>query len=127
MVCYWGVDIRDVGECAHPRISLPLLVLTREMGKQAGYPPFFTEDGNPMKLYEKIIAVSLRILPSPVSPGGILIDGQWWTTQQGKVRYPTYFEGLAKDLLKNLLTGDLTKRFGNLRGGEWFHLFWLRS
>lgn len=21
---------------------------------QAGYPPFFTEDGNPMKLYEKV-------------------------------------------------------------------------
>ncbi|KAG7562014.1 hypothetical protein FFLO_02569 [Filobasidium floriforme] len=58
----------------------------------AGYPPFFTEDGNPMKLYEKVSC--------------------------GKVRYPTYFDGLARDLLKNLLTGDLTKRFGNLRGGS---------
>ncbi|WWC62130.1 uncharacterized protein I303_104721 [Kwoniella dejecticola CBS 10117] len=37
----------------------------------AGYPPFFTEDGNPMKLYEK-----------------------------------------------NLLVGDLTKRYGNLRAGS---------
>jgi protein kinase A len=26
---------------------------------QAGYPPFFTEDGNPMKLYEKVCAPSL--------------------------------------------------------------------
>ena len=26
----------------------------------AGYPPFFTEDGNPMKLYEKVIC---NILP----------------------------------------------------------------
>jgi protein kinase A len=67
----------------------------------AGYPPFFTEDGNPMKLYEKIIA--------------------------GKVRYPNYFEALSKDLLKSLLTSDLTKRFGNLKSGshdifghEWF-------
>ncbi|OXG23502.1 protein kinase A [Cryptococcus neoformans Tu401-1] len=58
----------------------------------AGYPPFFTEDGNPMKLYEKIIA--------------------------GKVRYPTYFDVLAKELLKNLLIGDLTKRYGNLRAGS---------
>lgn len=58
----------------------------------AGYPPFFTEDGNPMKLYEKIIA--------------------------GKVRYPTYFDVLAKELLKNLLVGDLSKRYGNLRAGS---------
>ncbi|ORY32837.1 kinase-like domain-containing protein [Naematelia encephala] len=58
----------------------------------AGYPPFFTEDGNPMKLYEKIIA--------------------------GKVRYPTYFDVLAKELLRNLLVGDLTKRYGNLRAGS---------
>jgi protein kinase A len=45
-----------------------------------------------MKLYEKIIA--------------------------GKVRYPSYFEPLSKDLLKSLLTSDLTKRFGNLRSGS---------
>lgn len=36
----------------------------------------------------------------------------------GKVRYPTYFDALAKELLKNLLVGDLTKRFGNLRAGS---------
>lgn len=36
---------------------------------------------------------------------------------QGKVRYPTYFDATAKELLKNLLVGDLSKRFGNLRGG----------
>lgn len=59
---------------------------------QAGYPPFFTEDSNPMRLYEKIIA--------------------------GKVRYPSYFTEEAKDLLRNLLTGDLSKRFGNLANGS---------
>lgn len=58
----------------------------------AGHPPFFTEDGNPIKLYEKIIAC--------------------------KVRYPPYFEPAAKDLLKSLLTADLTKRFGNLHRGS---------
>lgn len=45
-----------------------------------------------MRLYEKIIA--------------------------GKVRYPSYFTEEAKDLLRNLLTGDLTKRFGNLANGS---------
>jgi protein kinase A len=59
---------------------------------QAGYPPFFTEDSNPMRLYEKIIA--------------------------GKVRYPAYFAPEAKDLLKSLLTPDITKRFGNLANGS---------
>ncbi|KAJ1025218.1 hypothetical protein NDA16_002722 [Ustilago loliicola] len=58
----------------------------------AGYPPFFTEDGNPIKLYEKIIAC--------------------------KVRYPPYFETGVKDLLKNLLTADLSKRYGNLHRGS---------
>jgi len=58
----------------------------------AGHPPFYTEDGNPIKLYEKIIAC--------------------------KVRYPSYFEVGVKDLLKSLLTADLTKRFGNLHQGS---------
>lgn len=30
---------------------------------QAGYPPFFTEDGNPMKLYEKVIFSTDSIHP----------------------------------------------------------------
>lgn len=66
--------------------------LTIAFNRQAGYPPFFTEDSNPMRLYEKIIA--------------------------GKVRYPAYFTPEAKDLLKSLLTPDLTKRYGNLANGS---------
>ena len=58
----------------------------------AGYPPFYTEDGNPIKLYEKIIA--------------------------GHVDYPSFFEPGAKDLLQSLLTADLSKRFGNLHRGS---------
>ncbi len=70
-----------------------------------------------MKLYEKIIAVSdcaqlLLAASSVVERSSISLSSQ------GKVRYPTYFDPLAKDLLKNLLTGDLTKRFGNLRNGS---------
>lgn len=45
-----------------------------------------------MRLYEKIIA--------------------------GKIRYPAYFTPEAKDLLKSLLTNDITKRFGNLANGS---------
>lgn len=46
---------------------------------------------------------------------------------QGKIRWPQHFDSVAKDLLKRLLTADLSKRFGNLKGGandikhhEWF-------
>ncbi|TPX42403.1 hypothetical protein SeLEV6574_g05627 [Synchytrium endobioticum] len=56
----------------------------------AGYPPFCDEDHS--KLYEKILAC--------------------------KPRYPTHFHPNAKDLLRKLLTADLTKRFGNLRAGS---------
>jgi protein kinase A len=55
----------------------------------AGYPPFFDEDH--FKLYGKIMA--------------------------GKVKYPSHFHPSLKELLKKLLTSDLTKRYGNLRGG----------
>lgn len=65
-------------------------VLLFEM--MAGYPPFYTEDGNPIKLYEKILA--------------------------GQVHYPSFFEPGAKDLLQSLLTADLSKRFGNLHRGS---------
>lgn len=45
-----------------------------------------------MRLYEKIIA--------------------------GKIRYPAYFTPEAKDLLKSLLTSDMSKRYGNLANGS---------
>ncbi|RCH79981.1 camp-dependent protein kinase catalytic subunit [Rhizopus stolonifer] len=63
-------------------------VLVYEM--LAGYPPFYDDDH--LKLYEKILA--------------------------SKVKWPHYFDGNAKDLLKRLLTPDLTKRFGNLKAGS---------
>ncbi|KAF7731754.1 camp-dependent protein kinase catalytic subunit [Apophysomyces ossiformis] len=66
----------------------------------AGCPPFYDDDH--MKLYEKIL--------------------------EGKIRWPQYFDVQAKDLLKRLLARDLTKRYGNLKGGSedikrhpWFH------
>lgn len=56
----------------------------------AGHPPFYDEDH--FKLYEKILAC--------------------------KLRFPPHFDPNAKDLVKRLLSPDLTKRFGNLKGGS---------
>lgn len=60
-------------------------VLVYEMA--AGYPPFFADQ--PIQIYEKIVS--------------------------GKVRFPSHFSSDLKDLLKNLLQVDLTKRYGNLK------------
>ncbi|GAA5917391.1 hypothetical protein JCM8208_006472 [Rhodotorula glutinis] len=55
----------------------------------AGYPPFFAD--NPLEIYEKILA--------------------------GRYGVPRHIDPLAKDLIGRLLTDDLTKRLGNLKGG----------
>lgn len=62
-------------------------VLIYEMA--AGYPPFFADQ--PIQIYEKIVS--------------------------GKVRFPSSFSSELKELLRNLLQVDLTKRFGNLKNG----------
>ncbi|CAF3365522.1 unnamed protein product [Rotaria sp. Silwood1] len=62
-------------------------VLAYEMS--AGYPPFFADQ--PIQIYEKIVS--------------------------GKVRFPSHFSSDLKDILRNLLQVDLTKRFGNLKNG----------
>lgn len=43
-------------------IELLLHMLTPDR-LTASHPPFFTEDGNPIKLYEKIIACKVRYPP----------------------------------------------------------------
>ncbi|KAF9915670.1 camp-dependent protein kinase catalytic subunit, partial [Linnemannia zychae] len=89
--------------CGTPDYLAPEIIQSKGYGKAvdwwsmgvlmfemcAGYPPFFDEDH--IKLYGKIMA--------------------------GKVRYPSHFSPALKDILKRLLTSDLTKRYGNLRGG----------
>lgn len=55
----------------------------------AGYPPFF--DDNPLGIYEKIL--------------------------NGKFSFPPHIDFVAKDLIKRLLTADLSKRLGNLKAG----------
>ena len=59
----------------------------------AGYPPFYDEGNNPMKVYEKIL--------------------------EGKLEFPRSFNGdaNARDLVRRLLHLDRTRRLGNLAGG----------
>ena len=55
----------------------------------AGYTPFYDDDA--CRLFENIIAC--------------------------KPKFPSNFDPNAKDLVKRLLTTDLTKRYGNLKNG----------
>ncbi|XP_051897854.1 cAMP-dependent protein kinase catalytic subunit alpha-like isoform X3 [Pristis pectinata] len=89
--------------CGTPEYLAPEIILSKGYNKavdwwalgvliyemSAGYPPFFADQ--PIQIYEKIVS--------------------------GKVRFPSHFSTDLKDLLRNLLQVDLTKRFGNLRNG----------
>ncbi|XP_071799224.1 cAMP-dependent protein kinase catalytic subunit alpha-like isoform X1 [Asterias amurensis] len=89
--------------CGTPEYLAPEIILSKGYNKAvdwwamgvliyemaAGYPPFFADQ--PIQIYEKIVS--------------------------GKVRFPSHFSADLKDLLRNLLQVDLTKRFGNLKNG----------
>lgn len=89
--------------CGTPEYIAPEVLLNKGHGRAvdwwtlgilifemiAGQPPFCDDD--PMGIYQKILA--------------------------GKIEYPKSMDKYAKDLIKNLLVADLSKRYGNLKGG----------
>nr|XP_046908202.1 cAMP-dependent protein kinase catalytic subunit 1-like isoform X2 [Dermatophagoides farinae] len=89
--------------CGTPEYLAPEIILSKGYNKAvdwwalgvliyemaAGYPPFYADQ--PIQIYEKIVS--------------------------GKVRFPSHFSVELKELLRNLLQVDLTKRYGNLKNG----------
>jgi protein kinase A len=89
--------------CGTPEYLAPEILLNKGHGKPvdwwtfgvlvyemcAGIDPFNDED--PMLIYQKIL--------------------------KGKLKFPTTFNSNAKSLVKHLLESDLSKRYGNLKGG----------
>ncbi|XP_063718473.1 cAMP-dependent protein kinase catalytic subunit beta-like [Symsagittifera roscoffensis] len=89
--------------CGTPEYLAPEIILSKGYNKAvdwwafgvlcyemtAGYPPFYADQH--ILIYEKIVA--------------------------GKLRFPSHFSSDLKDLLRQLLQVDVTKRFGALKNG----------
>ncbi|XP_014482100.1 PREDICTED: cAMP-dependent protein kinase catalytic subunit beta-like [Dinoponera quadriceps] len=90
--------------CGTPEYLAPEIILSKGYGRSvdwwsfgvlifemnAGYPPFYAQD--PIKIYEKIVA--------------------------GKYKFAHHFGEELRDILKNILQVDLTRRYGNLKNGS---------
>eukprot|EP00064_Thunnus_orientalis_P020271 superscaffoldBa00005489_g20405 len=85
-------------------------VLVYEMA--AGYPPFFADQ--PIQIYEKIVSGKNDKTSGHLAASQIFIRLLCRLLQ---VRFPSHFSSDLKDLLRNLLQVDLTKRYGNLKNG----------